>query len=73
MSEKNIENPKAPAKPRRKLDDEKAQIIADIAEFLAENGDFRVEIVKTDKEISIKTAENDYTLTLTKHRKPKTA
>lgn len=73
MSEKAITNPKSPKTSRYKVDDEKAQLIADIAEFLAKNSSFDIAIVKTDKEISIKSAENDYTLTLTKHRKPKTA
>lgn len=54
----------------KKKDDEKEDFIAKLAEFLpnlAEN----VQIVNANREISFKIGENEYSLTLTKHRKPK--
>lgn len=59
-------------KPReRKVDTEKVNLIQLIGEFLVtQNLDF-VEIVKPEREINFKIGENDYTLTLTKHRKAK--
>ena len=58
-------------KRERKPDDEKAEIIAKIAEFLAENADYCVEIVKKEREISLKVGENEYSINLVKHRAPK--
>lgn len=55
-------------KPReRKADDEKAEIIAKIAEIFGENA----EIVNKEREICLKIGKNDYSITLTKHRKAK--
>lgn len=54
----------------KKKDDEKEDFIAKLAEYLpnlAEN----VQIVNANREISFKIGENEYSLTLTKHRKPK--
>lgn len=54
----------------KKKDDEKEDFIAKLAEYLpnlAEN----VQIVNVNREISFKIGENEYSLTLTKHRKPK--
>ena len=42
-----------------------------IAEFLAENADYCVEIVKKEREISLKVGENEYSINLVKHRAPK--
>lgn len=58
-------------KRERKPDDEKAEIIANIAEFLTENIDYCVEIVKKEREISLKVGENVYSINLVKHRPPK--
>lgn len=58
-------------KRERKPDDEKAEIIAKIAEFLAENADYCVEIVKKEREISLKVGENEYSINLVKHRSQK--
>lgn len=58
-------------KRERKPDDEKAEIIAKIAEFLTENSDYCVEIVKKEREISLKVGENEYSISLVKHRAPK--
>lgn len=49
----------------RKIDEEKLSIITKIAEIFGENA----QIVKNEREISLKIGENDYTITLTKHRK----
>lgn len=62
---------KKPAKRERKADEEKVAIIEKIADFLAKNDGFSVEIIKKEKEISLKIGENDYSVTLTKHRPPK--
>lgn len=54
----------------KKKDDEKEDFIAKLAEFLpnlAEN----VKILNANREISFVIGENEYSLTLTKHRKPK--
>ena len=49
---------------------EKGEFISKIAEFI---GKFvqNVEIVNAEREISFEIGENSYSLTLTKHRKPK--
>lgn len=62
---------KKSVKRERKADDEKVAIIEKIADFLAKNKGFSVEILKKEKEISLKIGENDYSVTLTKHRPPK--
>ena len=61
----------APTKRERKPDEEKAEIIAKIADFLAKIDGFDVEIIKNEREISLLVGENDYSITLTKHRPPK--
>lgn len=58
-------------KRERKPDEEKAEIIAKIADFLAKIDGFDVEIIKNEREISLLVGENDYSITLTKHRPPK--
>ena len=58
-------------KRERKPDDEKAEIIAKIAEFLTENADYYVEIIKKEREISLKVGENVYSVNLVKHRPSK--
>ena len=62
-------------KPReRKPNDEKRTIIQDLNDFLVNNcQDYinLVEIVNIEREITFKIGENDYSLTLTCHRKPK--
>ena len=62
-------------KPReRKPNDEKRTIIQDLNDFLVNNcQDYinLVEIVNVEREITFKIGENDYSLTLTCHRKPK--
>lgn len=61
----------APTKRERKPDEEKAEIIAKIADFLAKIDGFDVEIIKNEREISLLVGENNYSITLTKHRPPK--
>lgn len=58
-------------KRERKPDEEKQEIIAKIADFLAKTDGFDVEIINKEREISIIVGENDYSVTLTKHRPPK--
>ena len=62
-------------KPReRKPNDEKRTIIQDLNDFLVNScQDYinLVEIVNVEREITFKIGENDYSLTLTCHRKPK--
>ena len=62
-------------KPReRKPNDEKRTIIQDLNDFLVNScQDYinLVEIVNIEREITFKIGENDYSLTLTCHRKPK--
>ena len=62
-------------KPReRKPNDEKRTIIQDLNGFLVNNcQDYinSVEIANIEREITFKIGENDYSLTLTCHRKPK--
>lgn len=54
-------------KRERKADNEKAEIIAKIAEIFGNSA----EITNKEREISLKIGENDYSITLTKHRKAK--
>ena len=62
-------------KPReRKPNEEKRTIIQDLNDFLVNNcQDYinSVEIANIEREITFKIGENDYSLTLTLHRKPK--
>ena len=58
-------------KRERKPDEEKEEIIAKIADFLAKIDGFDVEIIKKEREISLLIGENDYSITLIKHRPPK--
>ena len=62
-------------KPReRKPNDEKRTIIQDLNDFLGNNCQNyinSVEIANIEREITFKIGENDYSLTLTCHRKPK--
>ena len=62
-------------KPReRKPNDEKRTIIQDLNGFLVDNCQNyinSVEIANIEREITFKIGENDYSLTLTCHRKPK--
>lgn len=51
-----------------KKDAEKAQIIADLAQFLVEKVDL-LEITNAERQIFLKMGENSYELTLTKKRK----
>lgn len=54
----------------KKKDDEKEDFIAKLAEYLPNLAE-SVQIVNVNREISFKIGENEYSLTLTKHRKPK--
>lgn len=63
------DKPKAERKPKAK-DEEKVNFIAKLAEILANEVE-NVEILNEQKEIGFKIGENDYSLSLIKHRKPK--
>ena len=54
----------------KKKDDEKEDFITKLAEMLG-NVVENVEIANPNREICFKIGENEYSLTLTKHRKPK--
>lgn len=56
---------------KRKENPTKGAIIAEIAQFLAENGYENVEITNKERQIIFKTAGNVYELTLVQKRKPK--
>ena len=58
-------------KTNRKENTTKSAIIAELANFLAENGYELVEITKKERQIAFKVGENDYELTLVQKRKPK--
>ena len=62
-------------KPReRKPNEEKREIIQKIADFFGECGENfaeNVKIANIEREITFKIGENDYSLMLTLHRKPK--
>ena len=58
-------------KRERKPDEEKAEIIAFLAHELSMVEGYDVEIVKNEREISLIVGQNDYSITLTKHRPPK--
>ena len=56
---------------KRKENPTKAAIIAEIANFLAENGYEMVEITNKERQIALKVGENDYELTLVQKRAKK--
>lgn len=56
---------------KRKENPTKATLIAEIAQFLTENGYENVEIVNKERQITLKSGENDYELTLVQKRKKK--
>lgn len=56
---------------KRKENPTKATIIAEIAQFLIENGYEMVEITNKERQIALKVGENAYELTLVQKRKPK--
>lgn len=58
-------------KRERKPDEEKAEIVAKIADFLAEIDGFSVEISNKEREIALIVGANNYSVTLTRHRPPK--
>lgn len=60
---------KSPKKtPNRKKDEQKAQIIADLADFLSKKYK-NCEIINAEREISVQIDQISYSLTLIKHRK----
>ena len=56
---------------KRKENPTKAATIAEIAQFLTENGYEMVEITNKERQIAFKIGENSYELTLVQKRKPK--
>lgn len=56
---------------KRKENPAKATVIAELAQFLAENGYEMVEITNKERQIAFKVGENVYELTLVQKRKPK--
>lgn len=58
-------------KRERKPDFEKQAIISQIADFLSDFDGFSVKIVNNEREIQLLVGENDYSITLIKHRPPK--
>lgn len=66
----NVDNHIAKEKPKRskKIDGEKQEIIAEIAEFLGKTYE-NVQITNIDREIKLIIGENRYTITLIKNRK----
>ena len=56
---------------KRKENPTKAAVIAEIAQFLTENGYDSVEIPNKERQIAFKIGENSYELTLVQKRKPK--
>ena len=56
---------------KRKENPTKAAVIAEIANFLTENGYEMVEITNKERQIAFKIGENAYELTLVQKRKPK--
>ena len=55
----------------RKENPTKATVIAELAQFLVENGYEMVEITNKERQIAFKIGENAYELTLVQKRKPK--
>lgn len=60
-----------PSERKRKENPTKATVIAEIAQFLIENGYERVEITNKERQIAFKVGENAYEFTLVQKRKPK--
>ena len=56
---------------KRKENPTKAQIIAEIAKFLTENGYDSVDITNKERQIALKVGENAFELTLVQKRQPK--
>lgn len=56
---------------KRKENPTKATVIAEIAQFLTENGYESVEITNKERQIAFKVGENAYEFTLVQKRKPK--
>ena len=56
---------------KRKENPTKAQIIAEIAQFLTVNGYNSVEITNKERQIALKVGENAFELTLVQKRQPK--
>ena len=56
---------------KRKENPTKATVIAELAQFLAENGYEMDEITNKERQIAFKVGENAYELTLVQKRKPK--
>lgn len=56
---------------KRKENPTKATVIAEIAQFLTENGYEMVEILNKERQIGFKVGENTYELTLVQKRKAK--
>ena len=56
---------------KRKENPTKATVIAELAQFLTENGHEMVEITNKERQIAFKIGENAYELTLVQKRKPK--
>lgn len=60
-----------PSERKRKENPTKATVIAEIAQFLSENGYEMVEITNKERQIAFKVGENSYEFTLVQKRKPK--
>lgn len=58
---------------KRKENPTKATVIAEIAQFLTENGYEMVEILNKERQIGFRVGENTYELTLVQKRKAKTS
>ncbi len=71
MTKTGTKTIKGTVKRERKPDEEKQMIIAEIAKFLSKNDEFSVAIFNKEREISLIVGDNDYSITLTKHRPPK--
>ena len=56
---------------KKKENPTKATVIAELVQFLAENGYEMVEITNKERQIAFKVGENAYELTLVQKRKPK--
>lgn len=56
---------------KRKENTTKSALIAEIAQFLTENGYESVEITNKERQIALKCGENAFELTLVQKRKPK--
>lgn len=64
-------NKTQPSERKRKENPTKATVIAEIAQFLIENGYESVEITNKERQIAFKVGENAYEFTLVQKRKPK--